>query len=1703
VPDPAEGFNRNVARFGSLSGERGYGVNYPRRFGFASSLLSILFSFCIAPTAWGLTISEIMYNPGPEGTDLVEFIEIYNEDGEARDLSYYDFGRGVTFSFPGYREGTPVFIRGKSFLVVTNDVGKLLKLYPHLANTNPLFPQVVGPYSGLLDNGGETITLNNPGGAVDARVGYNNRGGWPAGADGTGHSIILKNPDLDDPGDGDNWTISPLRGGSPGLANFGEKVFTETVLVPPNETWRLWKGSAEPSTPKEAWRQKDFADAAWEDALMPVGFGTNCGQGTALGDMMNGYISVYLRKTFQVADPASVDILTLRMKIDDGFIAYLNGTEIAKRNMNNGDAFDAKASSSGNCATTIEFDVVDPRSKLVAGENVLCIQAHNSLIGNNDFGVSPDLISKKGRDIGTFPQLDVDINEILWNTAETKWVEIHNDQDAEQDISGFFLSDDPAVLDKFTFPPETKIPPRGFLVVEAGPLAQAAVTLDVPLAGAASPRKFLALTRSVPVPGPGGPAGSAGYQVVDARSYSVEPSPGTVGMSEARYPDGNSDWVLARTASRGAANKFEVDRNIVINEIMYHPFYPYKNDHVPGTNGFEKPEDQGEYIEIYNRGDAAVNLGGWTFSRGVEFEFAPGTMIEPGAYLVVARDPDFVRTQYGLPAAQVFGPWYNVRYDDQDQAVFDTAVLADGGERVELSDPIGNPVDSVRYYDNGRWSQWADTRGSSLERIDPHQKSNRAGNWDASDESGKSEWTHYSWKGRYTESEKELQFMLLTRGIVLIDNLSVTDPTNPGAGNYLRGGDFEAALNATWNFDGTHIYSGRTTADKKDGAACLKLIATGRGNNRIDRARYNAPAFPTNRELLLEFDARWICGEGTLMFTSTWNNFAHRFFLKVPEKNGTPGMENSVRLRLPDKLHGPLVENVRQEPVLPAAGQDVVVKAEVSDSDGVAAVKLRYSLDSVRAAATEVPMLDDGQGADRDAGDGTYTAVIPGQANGRRVVFSIEATDTESVVGRFPFDDRRRTHPYLLDPGTQDPTKLRYAVYIHGAVGSQTGGVPEYRMLMTQENSTYLTTRNTMNNDVIDSSFVWNDKEIWYNMGVRYGNSPWTRPGGKSYVVKLPRENELQGYKKFKLDNRGSEINERVVYYLIRSNNNFGRDAAPFGRSTYARPFFNGSSAGSVFERVEIPSKQFLERWWPNDSEGVLYKVDDLFLVNLPQGNHRANRDAFVRYPPDGGGNGENEEEYRWYFLHRSREKYDDFSEMIDLAKFFTPTQTNAQAYNAGLFDKVNVESTLRTFAVEVNVGDWDTWGTDRGKNCFFYRPRIDGRWVLIGWDKDLTFENPNDGRTPIIPGKFQETARLVNSPGGKRVYHSVMNEMLATFYNASYLNRFFSEHAKDKNGRAIVGLPGSATTQANFLTGRSSVMRAAVGQTNVKFELVTGGAEGVVNSTEPTINVEGTAPLTLAQIVVKSPAWVDQQGKEVDILLDVNRGDLTWTTTTRWRTAAPLAIRDGETPLTFIGFGQDGTLLAVDQLKALYNTNWEPPVIGSIQPAQGPLAGGTEVLVKGTGFRSGAKVFFGAASAVVKTLDEAAGSIVVVAPAAAGPGVVDVKVTNLDGKSGTFPGGFSYGGARFNRGDVDINRTVNLTDAILILNYQFLGEQIPCLDAADVNDDGVINLTDPIAHLLYQFLGGEPPAAPFDPTGAAAGDDPTPGDPLGCAQSL
>jgi hypothetical protein len=80
-------------------------------------------------------------------------------------------------------------------------------------------------------------------------------------------------------------------------------------------------------------------------------------------------------------------------------------------------------------------------------------------------------------------------------------------------------------------------------------------------------------------------------------------------------------------------------------------------------------------------------------------------------------------------------------------------------------------------------------------------------------------------------------------------------------------------------------------------------------------------------------------------------------------------------------------------------------------------------------------------------------------------------------------------------------------------------------------------------------------------------------------------------------------------------------------------------------------------------------------------------------------------------------------------------------------------------------------------------------------------------------------------------------------------------------------------------------------------------------------------------------------------------------------------------------------------------------------------------------------------------------------------------------------------GGTPFRRGDTNGDGTPQITDAIFLLNFLFLGGSAPpCRKSADTDDTGRVELTDAVYLLNFLFLGGKPPPAPF----AACGPDPT-----------
>ncbi|MEJ6644718.1 MAG: lamin tail domain-containing protein [Akkermansiaceae bacterium] len=104
--------------------------------------------------------------------------------------------------------------------------------------------------------------------------------------------------------------------------------------------------------------------------------------------------SAYIRLPFNLDDASSITGLKLKIHYDDGFYAYLNGTEIASRNAPANPTWNSSASSNINENTNLEeIDISAFTPFLQNGPNVLAIHGMNSAAGSSDFLIAAELNS--------------------------------------------------------------------------------------------------------------------------------------------------------------------------------------------------------------------------------------------------------------------------------------------------------------------------------------------------------------------------------------------------------------------------------------------------------------------------------------------------------------------------------------------------------------------------------------------------------------------------------------------------------------------------------------------------------------------------------------------------------------------------------------------------------------------------------------------------------------------------------------------------------------------------------------------------------------------------------------------------------------------------------------------------------------------------------------------------------------------------------------------------------------------------------------------------------------------------------------------------------------------------------------------------------------------------------------------------------------
>jgi len=406
--------------------------------------------------------------------------------------------------------------------------------------------------------------------------------------------------------------------------------------------------------------------------------------------------------------------MTLKIRYDDAFIAYLNGVEIARRNINGTPTWDSSASASHSDSAAVLFESIDISAfldNLGSGANLLAIHGLNASTTSSDLLISAELIAGKEDSSGaegisptaieyagpitinhsasvkartlngnTWSALNeavyavgpvaenLRITEIMFNPSEPneEFIELKNigTETINLNLVRFTNGID------FTFPSIELAAGEHVVVVQDRNIFEARYGTNVNIAGQYSGKLNNAGERIELADAIGQTILNFSYEdgwrsITDGEDFSLT-------IIDAANPDlsswGEKDsW---RPSAYAGGSPGSDDNGIipepgavVINEVLAH-------SHAEAS----------DWIELHNTTGTTVDIGGWFISDSNEnlfkYQIAGGTTIGPNGYLVLYEDLNFGNTN--------------------DPDAYEPFALSENGERLYLSSAQNDAITGYR-----------------------------------------------------------------------------------------------------------------------------------------------------------------------------------------------------------------------------------------------------------------------------------------------------------------------------------------------------------------------------------------------------------------------------------------------------------------------------------------------------------------------------------------------------------------------------------------------------------------------------------------------------------------------------------------------------------------------------------------------------------------------------------------------------------------------------------------------------------------------------------------------------------------------------------------------------------------------------------------------------------------------------------------------
>jgi len=245
------------------------------------------------------------------------------------------------------------------------------------------------------------------------------------------------------------------------IIDSGDVIINEIVATHSDKLIQ-WPDPADTSIPPKLgmgipWYELEFDDSGWASQQ----FTYSTPQGPPLDPPS---VSLYIRKEFTVTagDLTSPDPLNLTMEYKGGFVAYINGREVARRNTGAEGSIvyhDQNAYNDHETGSPEIWVISNPTSILVEGQNVLAIQLVQYEGNFTDLHSIETSLDWSGNLVSTsdiwkyFVGVREPSGEYVDDDGdETDWIELYNQSGSTVNLAGWTITDDNDNEDKWSFP---------------------------------------------------------------------------------------------------------------------------------------------------------------------------------------------------------------------------------------------------------------------------------------------------------------------------------------------------------------------------------------------------------------------------------------------------------------------------------------------------------------------------------------------------------------------------------------------------------------------------------------------------------------------------------------------------------------------------------------------------------------------------------------------------------------------------------------------------------------------------------------------------------------------------------------------------------------------------------------------------------------------------------------------------------------------------------------------------------------------------------------------------------------------------------------------------------------------------------------------------------------------------------------------------